>query len=76
MYNIMYDQMIKAKIAIKMDTPVCWERKGNEVSKSGKYRSSNNMTITHPDYILFADKIGCNTSMKKDGNILQTKYLV
>ena len=48
----------------------------HEVSESEKYVRSNNMKITHHDYILFADKTGCNTSMKKDGNIGGTKYLV
>ena len=34
------------------------------------------MKITHPDYILFADETGYNTSMKTDGNIAGTKYLI
>ncbi len=32
--------------------------------------------LTHPEYFLFADETGCNTSMKKDGHIAGTKYII
>jgi hypothetical protein len=32
--------------------------------------------ITHPDWILFGDETGCNTSQKQDGHKAGTKFVV
>jgi hypothetical protein len=32
--------------------------------------------LTRPDYILFVDKVGCNTLQKSDGNVGGQKFVV
>ena len=76
MYDIIYDQMVEAHVAVACDSPVFCNKHGNIVSEDKKYGKANTIKITHPNYIVFADETGCNTSMKKNGHIAGTKYLV
>ncbi len=31
--------------------------------------------LTHPEYCLFDDETGCNTLMKKEGHVAETRYI-
>ncbi len=75
MYNIVYDEMVGAKVAMKLETPVFMNRKGDQVDESQRFGKEVDTQLTHPNYVLFGDKTGCNTSMKKDSHIAGTKYI-
>jgi hypothetical protein len=46
------------------------------VDRDSKFGEEINIEIIHPDWILFGDKMVCNTSQKKDGHKAGTKYIV
>ena len=78
MYNAIYNynEFVDARIAIIRDVPVFTDRHGNEVEESEKFGEEQNIKITHPHYLLFADETGCSTSQKKDGHVGGQKYIV
>jgi hypothetical protein len=43
------------------------DRSGNIVDKDSKFGEAIDLEITHPNYILFGGKTGCNILQKKDG---------
>jgi hypothetical protein len=55
---------------------VFMDRLGLIVDKDTKFGEEIDFEITHPDWILFGDETGCNTSQRQDGNIASTKYVV
>ena len=57
MYDIIYDQMVKARVAVALDSPVFCDKHGNIVSKDEKYGKPNTIEITHPDYIFLLTKM-------------------
>ena len=58
MYDLVYDAMVKARVAVKLD-----EKK--EVSEGLPLTHE----LIHPDYVLFVDEVGNNTNMRDDGQI-------
>jgi hypothetical protein len=76
MYDVIYDEFVDANVARALDTPVFMDRLGNIVEEEKKFGEAIDIEITHPDYILFGDETGCNTSQKKDGHEAGTKYVV
>ena len=63
-------------MAINLDVPVFTDQHGNEVTEDERFRVVQEIKIIHPDYIIFADKTGCNTSQKKDGQVGGRKLVV
>ena len=70
MYEHVYEQMVAAKVAKKVDTSVMYDVDGNitrneeeMVGRPTKY------VLTHPENILFVDETGCNTNSKHDGRV-------
>ncbi len=75
MYDIIYDEMIDAKIAKKMEVQIFMDQYGNEVDESHRFGKKVDTEMTHPEYCIFGDETRCNTSMKTDGHIAGTKYI-
>ncbi len=67
--------MIEAKIAEKINEPCFMNEKGKVVEECDCFGKKVDTILTHPEYCLFADETGCNTSMKKDGHIAGTRYI-
>ena len=76
MYDVIYDELVKACVAINLDYPVFTDRDGKEVEEDERFGLKQDIKITHPHYIMFADETGCNTSQKKDGHVGGTKLIV
>jgi phage terminase small subunit len=76
MYDVIYDEFVAAGVARVREKEVFMDRLGNIVEEDKKFGEAVNIEITHPDYILFGDETGCNTSQKKDGHEAGTKYVV
>jgi len=76
MYDVIYDDLVDAGVAIILDVPVFTDWHGNEVTEDEHFGVAQEIKITHPDYIIFADERGCNTSQKKDGQVDGRKLIV
>jgi len=76
MYDVIYDELVEAGVAIHLDNPVFTDRDGKEVEEDERFGLKQDIKITHPHYIMFADETGCNTSQKKDGHVGGTKLIV
>ena len=72
----MYDEMVAARIAICLEKKVFLDAQGKEVPEKEAYGLAVDTKLIHPNYLIFADKTGCNTSQKKDGHTAGTKSVV
>ena len=69
MYNLVYKAMESAGVAIRLDKPKWMNEKGEVVSDQFKAIGLEcTHKLIHPEYVLFADEVGCNTNQKDDGN--------
>jgi hypothetical protein len=75
MYDVIYDEMVDAGVAVYLEVKIFTDREGNVVDEEFAYGFAQDIKITHPDYILFANEVGCNTSQKDDGNVGGKKML-
>ena len=70
MYDSVYDKMVTAGVAEKVDHDLMYDKDGNETSdelkmigKKTRYR------LTNPSNVVFVDETGCNTNQKVDGYV-------
>jgi len=61
-YNVMYDKLVDAGVAINLDVPVFTDWHENEVTEDEYFGLVQEIKITHPRYIIFVDGTGCSTS--------------
>ena len=64
MYDVIYDDIVDAKIAKLLDSPVVIDRFGEKVYKNKKLGRKVNSILTHSNYLFFADESGYSTSKK------------
>ena len=72
MYNIVYDEMVAAGVAERLESPVYCDKGGNEVDHVDEAfckKAKVDTMLTYPNYVLFANESGCNKNRKKDGHI-------
>ena len=69
MYDIIYDELVDDGLAFVLDCPVYTDVEGNEVTEDERFGKKQEIKITHPHYVVFANETGCNTSQKKDGHV-------
>ena len=77
MYDVTEDELVEARIASLTPLPVYTDRHGNEVEKDDpeRFGRQQHIKIDHPEYLVFADETGCQTNMKKDGDVAGTTYI-
>jgi hypothetical protein len=68
MYEVIYNELVDAKVAIAT-LPYFTDARGNTVDEAECYGHVQNIKITKPDSILMADESGFSTSQKKDGHV-------
>jgi hypothetical protein len=82
MYDVIYDNLVNAGIAVKLPESVFMNASGNIVDNPDGVLNSEivnifedkplglpcDTKIIHPEYLLFFDETGCNTNQKKDGH--------
>ena len=67
-YNLVYKAMESADVTIRLDKSKWMNEKSEEVSDPFKeIRVECTHILIHPEYVLFADEVGCNTNQKDDG---------
>lgn len=78
MYSKIYENMIHAGIAEKFEKETYLDRNNQPVDDDSplKFGDKTDVNILFPEYILFFDETGCNTSQKKDGHVGGEKFLV
>jgi hypothetical protein len=88
MYDAIYENLVKARIAVTLPEPVFLNADGNIVDNpEGQLFDDidNNhpnrplglpceTKMIHPEYLLFFDETGCNTNQKKDGHYGGQKF--
>lgn len=79
MYDVIYEEMLDAKVAIRRLEKVFTDRHGTQIVEEDSdlaYGLLQDIEIIKPEYILFADEAGFNTSQKDDGNVGGRRMLV
>jgi hypothetical protein len=88
MYDEIYQNMVNAGVARKLDREV-WMNSAGEVVDNPENKLLSEYTLDpsiplghrvdteliHPQYLIFFDKTGCNTNQKKDGNFCGEKFV-
>jgi hypothetical protein len=67
MYDEVYDAMVLAGVAIKLDAPIWVNQQGFETDEADAFGRKVTHMLMHPEYMLFVDEVGCNTSQEGDG---------
>ena len=62
--------------AIELVVHTSTDQFGNTVDEEDQFGMKQNIRITHPSYIMFADESGFSTSQKKDGHVGGQKFVV
>jgi len=78
--KLMYDEIYKdfccGGIAVEHPEPVWRNEKGEVVeSEEQAFGLKSAYELIHPDWLLFVDEVGSNTSQAKDGNVGGQLYL-
>ena len=68
-YDAIYYEMVEAGVAIKLDVPVYSDREGNPCEEHEAYGLPQDIMITHPESIIFADEVGGQCNQKKDNHV-------
>ncbi len=76
MYEEIYQNLCSACLACKHPEPL-WRNKNGDVTESEKnvFGLASKYELIHPDWLLFVDECGSNTSQTKDGNVGGQLYL-
>lgn len=69
MYMDVYETMVKAGVAGRLDEAVWLNKEGCIVAEDDaeKFGRKTRYMMEHPEWCLFADETGCNTNQKEDG---------
>jgi hypothetical protein len=65
MYDEVYQGMENAGVATRFDDPICVNEEQEETNKENAFAH----LLTRPDYVVFVDECGCNTSQEGDGAV-------
>jgi hypothetical protein len=77
MYEVIYDEMADARVAVTLQNPIFTDINGKpEDDETKRFGLKQNIKITKPEWILFANESGFNTSQKKDGHVGGQKFVV
>ena len=68
MYNHVIDELVHAKVAVKLDHPVWMNQNGEICSESEAFGYKVHHKILRPDLCFCGDEVGGNISMKGDGH--------
>jgi hypothetical protein len=76
MYDEVYSHLVSTGLAIKHDKPV-WRNEAGEVvsCEIDAFGMKSAYELIHPEWLVFVDEVGSNTSQSKDGAIGGQTYL-
>jgi len=77
MYDDVYRGMVKSGIAIELENEVWVNKQGLIVeSEEESFERKTKFILTRPNYLIFVDETGDDTSQKHDGNQGSEKFVV
>ncbi len=76
MYNEVYSHLVVSGLAVKHEEPL-WRNEAGEVVSCEKdaFALQSAYELIHPEWLVFVDDVGSNTSQTKDGAIGGETYL-
>ena len=75
MYNEVYTSLVDSGLAVKHDTPSWRNDAGEVVNEENAVGCESEFELIHPNWLIFVDEVGSNTSQAKDGNVGGEKFL-
>jgi hypothetical protein len=70
MYDEVYDAMVEAGVAKKLDEPMRVDIEGNACDEAHAFGSRKaTHTLTRPNMVIFVNEVGCNASQVGDGHV-------
>ena len=77
MYRGVYAALVNANVAIELEEEVFIKLDGTITEKEEEsVGRKTRFVLTRPEYCLYVDEVGCNTSQKTDGNVGGQKFVV
>ena len=77
MYDVIYDEMVDSCVAVSLQHPIFTDINGiPEDHETKRFGLAQPIKITKPEWILFADESGFNTSQKRDGHVGGQRFVV
>jgi hypothetical protein len=64
MYDDVYDAMVEACVAKKLDEPIWVKNEDIETDEKDGFGRMATHALCHPDYVVFVDEVGCNTNQE------------
>jgi hypothetical protein len=75
-YDKIYSQLVEVGLAVQHPEPVWHDKDGNVVDEEHlAVGLKSRFELIHPDWLIFVDEVGCNTSQTKDGQVGGEKFL-
>ncbi len=68
MYNEVYAERVEAGVAVKLNELIWVDKEGNETKKKDAFSQKTTHQLIHPDYVIFEDEVGYNTSQESDSS--------
>ena len=75
MYDEIYQNLYIAGLACKHPEPLWRDENGEVVEEHKAYGLASHYELIHPDWLLFVDECGSNTSQTKDGQVSGQRFL-
>jgi hypothetical protein len=70
MYNAVYENMVDAGVAIKLEEETMFDKDGNKTTDPSKMHGRpTKYKLIKPERCVYVDETGCNTNCKNDGQI-------
>jgi hypothetical protein len=75
-YDKIYSQLVEVGLAVQHPEPVWHDKDGNVVDEEHlAVGLKSRFELIHPDWLIFVDEVGFNTSQTKDGQVGGEKFL-
>jgi hypothetical protein len=76
MYNEVYSHLVEEGLAVKHPEPTWRDGNGDVVVEERlAFGLKSSFELIHPDWLIFVDEVGSNTSQTKDGQVGGQKFL-
>lgn len=77
MYDDVYNLLVRAGNARRLETEAMFDKDGNIVTDQElMYGQPTKYVLTHPNNFIFVDETGCNTNQKNDGYVGGQRFVV
>jgi hypothetical protein len=75
MYNEVYSNLVASRLAVKHNDAIWRNAAGDVVPENESLGCQSAYELIHPEWLVFVDEVGSNTSQTKDGRVGGQTYL-